>query len=78
MFIVVCVELSECLAVGAKYMIKDNALRFSASMLSIDRTPATFYFSAQTTGSDGQNVVQLLPLTVLRGAPPLVFIRCAD
>jgi len=62
---------------GAAYSISDNELKFSASMLSIDRTPATFYFyHAQMSSDDGQNVVKLLPVTVVLGDRPLVSIRC--
>ena len=69
-------ELSECLVDGAAYDISDNVLKFSASMLSIDHTPVTFYFYAQMSSDDGQNVVQLLPVTVVLGDRPLVSIRC--
>jgi len=51
-------------------------LKFSASMLSIASTPATFYFYTQVTGDDGQNAVQVLPVTVVRGDRPAVSIRC--
>lgn len=62
---------------GATYSISDNVLKFPASMLSIDHTPATFYFyHAQMSSDDGQNVVQLLPVTVVLGDRPVVSIRC--
>jgi len=69
-------DLSECLVDGAAYDITDNALKFSASMLSIDRTPATFYFYARMSSDDGQNVVQLVPVTVVLGDRPVVSVRC--
>ena len=71
-----CTELSECLVDGAAYNIDDNTLKFSASMLSIRRTPATFYFYAQISSEDGENVVQLVPVIVLPGDRPAVSIRC--
>jgi len=69
-------ELSDCLVDGAMYDIYNNVLKFSASMLSIDRTPATFYFYAQMSGHDGQNVVHLVPVTVVLGDPPVVSVSC--
>ena len=61
---------------GATYNVDDNVLKFSASMLSIDRTPATFFFYAEMSGDDGENVVQLVPVTVVLGDRPAVSIRC--
>jgi len=61
---------------GAEYSLEDNILKFSASMLSIDHTPATFYFYAQMSSDDGQNAVQLVPVTVVLGDRPAVSIKC--
>ena len=63
---------------NATYYIEEDKLRFSASMLSIGRTPATFYFYAQVSSDDNQNVVHVLPVTVARGDRPDVAIRCVD
>ena len=69
-------ELSDCFVDDASYDIHDSVLRFSASMLSVTRTPATFYFYAQASSADGQNVVHVLPVTVARGERPVVSVRC--
>ena len=68
--------LSECLINGADYYVDGNTLKFSASMLSINSTPATFYFYAEISWEDGRNVVQVLPVTVAVGDQPVVHIRC--
>ena len=69
-------KMSECLVDGATYNTTNNTMKFHASMLSIDRTPAIFYFYAQIASDDGQNVVQFVPVTVKRGDQPVISIRC--
>ena len=62
---------------GASYNADADTLTFPASMLNVDRAPpARFYFYAQISDEDGPDVVELLPVTVVRGSRPVVSIRC--